>query len=58
MKRFPVADKYSIVPKVQWFMNIYDFDNPVSGKHGLTVVNHFFAGIAWELRAPMGRPRE
>lgn len=53
-----MADKYSIVPKVQWFMNIYDFDNPVSGKHGLTVVNHFFAGIAWELRAPMGRPRE
>lgn len=58
LKRFPVADKYSIVPKVQWFMNVYDFDNPVSGKHGLTVVNHFFAGIAWELRAPMGRPRE
>lgn len=58
LKRFPVSDKYSIVPKVQWFMNIYDFDNPVSGKHGLTVANHFFAGLAWEHRVPMGRPRD
>lgn len=53
MKRFPVADILDIVPKIQWMMKVFYFDNPVSGKNGMGMMNLIYAGIGFEWRMPI-----
>ena len=53
MKRFPVADILDIVPKIQWMMKTFYYENPESGKKGLGMMNLIYAGIGFEWRMPI-----
>lgn len=53
MKRFPVADVLDIVPKIQWMMKDFYYENPESGKSGFGMINQIYAGISFEWRIPI-----
>ena len=55
LRRLPLGDMAYIVPKLQWLVKTFKFDDPIKNRKRRAFMNQFSIGISFEGRQPLSR---
>lgn len=55
MRRLPLGDMAYIVPRLQWLVKTFKFDDPIKNRKRRAFMNQFSIGISFEGRQPLSR---
>lgn len=55
LRRLPLGDMAYIVPKLQWILKTFKFDDPIKNRKRRAFINQFSIGISFEGRQPLSR---
>ena len=55
LRRLPLGDMAYIVPKLQWLVKTFKFDDPMKNRKRRAFMNQFSIGISFEGRQPLSR---
>lgn len=55
LRRLPLGDMAYIVPRLQWLVKTFKFDDPIKNRKRRAFMNQFSIGISFEGRQPLSR---